>query len=448
MARKGQRTFEPTATPLEDAIPLSYTLVGTQEWFDTAFDPDAFDPEQQLLVSSPADLAEPKEWLSKRPLLGVDTETTGPYFSDDKGYAMNPVNPDTRIVTLQVGDESHVWVIDPALIEEFREPLESTKHLHLAHHWLYDFKWLLVKNKIHILRMYCSMLVEQLLTAGKMGIKVGLADCSRRYEPNFIISKAVRSLFIHLNEGKMSREMIRYAARDIPLLFPVFREQCKQIDRLKLKTIAQLEFDVVPCTAEMEIGGVFLDTVKLQLLIKYWLERQDEMEKKIISLYSERRKAMGRVNFIIPELNEVFDLDSNKAKMEALKKIGIELDDVKRVTLLTVDDPIAKLLGEYSNVTKMTSTYGENMLQKINEYTGMWHPRFAQMGSGASEGDAQGRDSKETTATGRYVSDAQQFPRKQERYALETDPDVRAEVVSRFADIISQYQAKFEEKAA
>lgn len=448
MARQGQRVFEPVATPLEDQIPLDYTLVGTEEWFNTAFEPNAFDSGQCLVAGDLAGVKIVREFLLDEKVHGNDTETTGPYFSADKGYAMNPVNPDTRIVTLQMGTEEKVWVIDPALIPFFKDILESTSHLHLAHHWLYDFKWLLVKNGIHPLRMYCSMLVEQLLTAGKMGAKVGLADCCRRYDPHFIISKAIRSMFIHLNDGRMSREMVRYAARDVPLLFPVFREQVKQIDRLKLKTIAQLEFDVVPCTAEMEIGGVFLDSEKLQLLIKYWVDRQKEMGDRIIDLYSDRRKKMGRVNFIIPELNEVFDLDSNKAKLEALKKIGIELDDVKRATLQTVDDPIAKLLGEYSRVTKMTSTYGENMLQKISEYTGMWHPRFAQMGSGASEGDTQGRDNKETTATGRFVSDAQQFPRKQEIYALEADPEVRAEVVSRFAGILSQYQASFVKKAA
>ncbi len=447
MARKGQRVFKPIATPLEDEIPFTYQVVGKPEWFETAFDPGAVLPEERIVINSMSDLDPVKARVETWPAQGVDTETTGPYYTDDKGYSMNPVNPDCKIVTLQIGSEDHVFVIDPDLSDEFKGTLESQKHLHLAHHWLYDFKWLKVKKEIHPLRLYCSMLAEQVLTAGKMGTKVGLADCSRRYEPNYIISKAIRSMFVHLNEGRMSREMVRYAARDIPLLFPLLREQAKELERLNLKQTAQLEFDVIPCTAEMEIGGVFLNTTKLQLLIKYWIERQEEMEAKIINLYSDRRKQMGSVNFIIPELKEVFDLGSNKEKIEALKKIGIDLDDVKRATLMTVDDPIAKLMGEYSAITKMTSTYGDNMLQKINENTNRWHPRFAQMGSGASEGDAQGRDSKETTATGRYVSDAQQFPRKAERYSLESDPDVRDAALEQFADLISQLQTP-EEKAA
>ena len=61
-----------------------------------------------------------------------------------------------------------------------------------------------------------------------------------------------------------------------------------------------------------------------------------------------------------------------------------------------------------------------SMRGKINEFTGMWHPRFAQMGSGEMEA-ASGRENTTTTATGRYVSDAQQFPRKADRFALEKD---------------------------
>jgi DNA polymerase I-like protein with 3'-5' exonuclease and polymerase domains len=273
-----------------------------------------------------------------------------------------------------------------------------------------------------------------------MGYKVGLADCARRYEPYILISKAVRSLFISLNNGLMSREMLRYAARDVPLLFPVYREQLKAIERQKLNKVAQLEFDIIPCTAEMELGGVYLDTEKLTLLIKYWVERRANMETEILSIYSKRRRELGKSKLIIPEMDEIFDLNSNKDKLEALRKLGITLDDVKRSTLLSVDDPLAKMLGEYSGITKMTSTYGDNMLQKINKTTGLWHPRFAQMGAGASESDAGAGENKDTTATGRYVSDAQQFPRKQERYAKEIDLELQEEVLVNFSNIINQYK--------
>ena len=303
------------------------------------------------------------------PMIGVDIETTGPYHPEDKGYGRNPINEDCRIVLLQIGSKDKVWIIQPALIEHFRDILENTDQLHLAHHWAYDFKWLLVKNEIHPCRLYCSMLAEQLLTAGKLGYKVGLADCARRYKPYWIVSKAVRSKFSDLGDGKMTRQMVKYAARDIALLFPVYHGQVKELEEYDMFFVAQLEFDNIPVTVEMETSGIHFNQDKLKWIVAYWTRLQDAMEMEILKQYTDVRKAKGQVAFIVPEWLDVFDLQSNKEKLEALRNIGVTLgsNDVKRATLLETNDPIAKLLAEYSHVLKMTSTYGDNLLKKINK---------------------------------------------------------------------------------
>ena len=413
--------FEPVSSPLEDQIPVNYKLVGTAKWFASEFEPGSYDPEQAIVISDSGDLADSKRWLALQRALGVDTETTGKFVKKDKGYSMNPVNEDTRLVLLQIGTEELVLLIDPALANEFKEILEGTANLKILQNALYDFKWLLTKKRIHLDRMYDTMLAEQVLTAGKLGVRVGLADIVRKYDPFYLISKAVRSKFIELRDGRMDREMLYYAARDITLMFPVMRAQTKELKDKSLLATAASEFKCIPCTAEMELGGVYLKTDKMELLIRYWLEKQVDMEEEILAVYSKEIQAKGLgQNFLIPGLSEVFDINSGAKKLEALRMLGFELDDVKRETLMAINHPIAKLLGEYSNVTKWTSTYGENMRGKINEFTGMWHPRFAQMGSGEMEA-ASGRENTTTTATGRYVSDAQQFPRKADRFALEKD---------------------------
>lgn len=438
MARKGSRVFEPVSTPLEDRVLVNYKLVGTPEWFVTQFEPGAVLPEEMIVIRNSDDLLPVKEDLRRKKVLGVDTETTGKIIKGDKGYSMNPVNEGTKLVLLQIGDETMVYLIDPSLAEEFKEFLETSSILKLLQNALYDFKWLLTKVKIHLNRMYDTMLAEQVLTAGTLGVKVGLADICRKYDPFYLISKAVRSKFVELNNGRMSRDMVYYAARDIVLMFPVFRQQIKLLKDKKLEKTAALEFSCIPCTAEMELGGVYLKEDKLRLLIRFWIEKQVEMEQLILNVYNKeiQEKGLGG-NFLIPELSEVFDLGSSSQKLEALRMLGFELEDTKRETLMAIDHPIAQLLGEYSNVTKMTSTYGENMLNKINEFTGMWHPRFAQMGLGEVEASS-GRDSTVTTATGRYVSDAQQFPRKQERYAPEFDQALIDQVTAHFADEINK----------
>lgn len=448
MAGKKARQFEPVSTPLEDLIPVNYKVIGREDWFRKAFEPEALLSSEKVIIRDSSDLAPYKRWVSAQKALGGDTETTGRIVKGDKGFSMNPVNEGTRFVLVQLGTEELTLLIDPELAIEFKEPLESAAILKIFQNALYDFKWLFSKLQIHMNRIYDTMLAEQVLTAGMLGIRVGLADLVRKYDPFYLISKAVRSKFVELNDGKMTRDMVYYAARDIPIMFPVFRSQIKELAQRNLNGTAQLEFNCIPCTAEMELGGVYLKEDKLELLIQYWLEKQSDMESQILNLYSEelKRKGFGS-NYLFPGMSEVFDLGSAAQKLEALRMLGFQLDDTKRDTLMEIDHPIAKLLGEYSNVTKWTSTYGENMRGKINPYTGMWHPRFAQMGSGEMEA-ASGRDSTTTTATGRYVSDAQQFPRKAERYALLKDQELAGSVAEHFSDVLAKLREQELGKAA
>jgi len=442
--RRNPVVFEPVSTPLETPINVPFKLVGYQQWFDNDFEPSAVLDEEKIIISDPEQQLQPIiQQVRRMRLIGVDTETTGPYHSEDQRYALNPINEDCRIVLLQLGNEEQVWIIQPALIPYFKEVLESTDQLHLAHNWAYDFKWLLVKNNIHPRRLYCSMLAEQLLTAGLLGYKVNLADCARRYEPHYLVSKAVRSMFPLLGDGKMTRKMVKYAVRDIPLLFPVFRAQVKELIDQDLTFVAQLEFDNIPVAAEMETGGIYLDEKKLHWLITYWERRKEEMEEEILTKYSKRRKEMGQTAYIIPDWPEVFDLGSNKSKRDALKKIGVSLDEVQRDTLLASGDEIAKLLAEYSHALKMTSTYGGNMLKKINKFTGRFHPRFYQMGQGSAE---EGRDTKETTATGRWAGNAQQFPRESDGiYAAPLDEADRKALMAEFAKEIAAADAEYKQ---
>ena len=164
-------------------MPVAYKIVGTHDWLQGAWGPGAWDSDQIIPVSSSGDLAEIKRFLNKLPVHGIDTETTGRVVKGDKYYSMNPVNPDTRMVLFQIGNEDMVYLIQPELVVEFKEWLESACFLHLLHNAIYDFKWLLVKYGIHMQRNFCSMLAEQLLVAGLLAMKVGLADCSRRHAP-------------------------------------------------------------------------------------------------------------------------------------------------------------------------------------------------------------------------------------------------------------------------
>ena len=453
--RIGGRARGPVCTPLEMHVPVEYKIVGTHDWLQGAWDPGAWDSDQIIPVSSSGDLAEIKRFLNKLPVHGIDTETTGRVVKGDKYYSMNPVNPDTRMVLFQIGNEDMVYLIQPELVVEFKEWLESACFLHLLHNAIYDFKWLLVKYGIHMQRIFCSMLAEQLLVAGLLAMKVGLADCSRRHAPFWLINKAVRDSFITLDHDgrKMTREMAYYSARDIVLMFPLMRDQARMLKHWQLTTVAQDEFDVIYPTAEMEIEGVTLSLPIMRQIIEYWEQHEIDVANEIFNVFGEEKREQGDLaETLIPELTYVFNLKSNADKLSALREIDIDLDNIKRESLKEVSKnekdfsprqrKLAKLLAEFSNVTKMTTTYGKNMVDRINPNTNRWHPRFKQLGSGEEEGRKSGGEDKSTIATGRFSSDAQQFPKPKELFAPVRKPDEINHVMAVFADKIAAMKAE------
>jgi hypothetical protein len=462
-AQKRGRTTGPISTPLEHYVPVEWTVVGRQNWLDGAWEPGALEDDRQIVISNSGDLAPVKTFLDGLRTVGADTETAGPYKAGDKGYSMNPLNPDTRVVLLQIGNMDRVYLVQPDLIPEFKTYLESDKVLHVGHNLIYDFKWLLVKYGIHMQRLYCSMLAEQLLTAGLMGMRVGLADSVRRRAPFWIINKAVRNTFIHLDhkfgcpdcEGgfdkRLSHEMGYYAARDIALLFPLMREQLTELKHWQLQRVAQVEFDIIPATSEMELQGVDLSLPVMRQIIEYWSQRERELAEEFFKIYHEERKRTGNAPVgIMADLDMGFNLKSNAAKLQAMRELDIDLDDIRRDTLkeaskdkdITPEQRRLLLISaEISNVFKMTTTYGKNMVDKVSPVTGRWHPRFKQLGSGEEEGRKSGGDDKSTIATGRFSSDAQQFPKPKELFAPVMNPKELQHVLLHFATEIAAAKA-------
>jgi DNA polymerase-1 len=422
MSRVGtrkSRTIEIKSRLLQEHIPIDYYVVGYEEWLLNAFEEDAISSDQLVVIRhgrEKEDLKETKSFLFHLEIAGVDTETTG----EDKRSGLDPWREGSKLLLLQLGCEEKVFVIQPDLVPFFVDILEAKDILHLGQNLVYDFKYLYVKYGVHMNNLYDTMLAEQLLTSGLNGIRLGLADLARKYRPYRLISKEVRDEFIRFKErGKLiSKDMLYYAARDIVLLFTVMTEQRNLLTKWKLDTVAQDEFDLIPVTASMELHGVNIDKDTLRLALSYWEGRQIELEEEILSIYNEEIKKTSTSSLsILPDLRKVFDLNSPTQKLDVLLTMGFDIEDVRRETLETLDSPITKALAEYSNVMKVISTYGENLLRRINPETGHLHPEFHQLGSGDSIGGAK----KGTIATGRYSSDFQQMPRPIELYAVVTD---------------------------
>src|ERR1035441_2350284 len=81
---------------LEEIVPVNYWIVGSREWIDGWFEPDAIAGASKIVVvSSSGDLAPLKEELAKVPTHGLDSETGQNIWT----------RPDARSEERRVGEE-------------------------------------------------------------------------------------------------------------------------------------------------------------------------------------------------------------------------------------------------------------------------------------------------------------------------------------------------------
>ena len=423
--------------PLEGPLDISYQVVAPPGWVAANCAPGALRPGEELTVSKPQDLRPVLDYLASQSIHGIDLETGG----TEVGDGLDPVSGTSEILLCQYGTESKIFILAPELMPEFKSLIQSDKHLHLGHNIVHEMEFTLAKQGLVLVRMYDTMLAEQSLKAGLSGVRVSLRDLARHYPPHHLISKDVREQFVEFRPGmRFTREMLYYAARDVALLFPVFRGQLGEIESWNLKTICQDEMNVIPVTAEMELTGVDLDKEILLLAVSPYVQRAEEIRTEVRQLYNQALTKKGRAQqTVMTGLLEELDLDSNQKKLEALQELGFDIKDVKRETLELLGTELSNLLGEYSKCTKMISTYGQNLVDRCNKTTGKFHPEFHQLGIGENLG---GKAKKSTLATGRYSSDFQQIPRPKKEFRKVTDSEELARVQVMFAESLAKAKAE------
>jgi DNA polymerase I-like protein with 3'-5' exonuclease and polymerase domains len=405
---------------LEEHVEVPFHVIGTPEWIDECIAEDAVPKQNITRVCSSKDLVESTSWLKKRQVLGLDSETGG----ENKRDGLNPVAATSRMLIFQLGTTEMVYLIEPKLVPDYKEILEDQSKLFLTQNGVHDFKFVLAKYNVHFINyyydkqkdtcvscLYDTMLAEQIITAGLFGVSVGLEELAEKYHPHLLISKAVRKEFIDMR-GVLEFRHLYYAARDVFLLFAIREGQRVEIEKHPgMRERLQIEFCAVPGTADAELTGFDLDEVRIGATLDYWRKKAKSIRDKCNQLFNDKLQTLGtRRNFLLPDTIETFDLDSSSKKLEALLKMGIDLDNVKRETLLAVGAEVTNLLGEYTECTKIITTYGQGMLNRRSKTTGRLHPEFNQLGSGDLE-RRKGKDKAQTIATGRWSSDAQQFPR-------------------------------------
>jgi DNA polymerase-1 len=330
---------------------------------------EGLDGVEYELIQDAARLAEVADLLAAEPTLALDTETTG----------LDPYS--VKLLLIQVATPQKVYVVDVPRVNPLplKPLLESPRILKLLQNAKFDYEILRHLARIEVCNLFDTMLAERLLTAGRYGARseTGLKALARNYM-GIAMDKTARKGFIGaVGDQYLEPAQLLYAARDVEVLFGIWRQQAALLRKEKLEKVAQLEFQCVPAVGDMELAGVQVDAERWRQILVGVSVQRDQAAAELYALLDEVMPQ--RTMFGVSSIN----LNSNQQLMEVFRRLGVDLEDTSEATLTKVQGAhpaVAKLL-EYRTHEKTLSAFGEHILGLINPATGRIHPDFQQYGA-------------------------------------------------------------------
>ncbi len=333
-------------------------------------------PELKLLPKTSYELVEEQSRLtalarelSAEPIISLDVE----------GTSLDPHSAKLLLFQLATPQKAYLFDVRHLDLRPLGGILADQKILKLLQNAKFDYGMLKANFGLEIANIFDTMLAERVLTCGltKMG-DLSLATLASKYL-QVELSKEIRESFAGHFRNFFSKKQLEYAAADVLVLFPIYTAQKEKLARESLTKIAQLEFDLVPVVAEMELRGFLIDVKKWRETIAEYRRKAEEVDRKMQEELRPYSKATQRDLF--GNHAQVVNLNSPTQILEAFRRVGLDLPSTGEEVLVRHDHPLAKLLLEYRQYEKIISAFGENLLSKINPKTGRIHPDYMQIGA-------------------------------------------------------------------
>ncbi|MCU1304805.1 MAG: polA [Candidatus Sulfotelmatobacter sp.] len=157
-------------------------------------------------------------------------------------------------------------------------------------------------------------------------------------------------------------------------LATAFREEIKQAGLTKL--YEEIDLPLVPVLARMEQAGVKIDTAALAKMSTE-LEREIAVQEKAIH-------QIAGTEFNVGSPRQLGDVLFNKLNLPKPVKYGkgrTISTAVDVLETLAADHPIARMVLDYRQLSKLKSTYVDTLPALINRATGRVHTTFGQTGT-------------------------------------------------------------------
>lgn len=309
-------------------------------------------------VTDPNDLPRIAEDLSKRPLNGLDIETTG----------VDPHQDRVRLV--QLARHGQTYLLDLFRLGTLGPVADVLKGgpIKVGHVLKFETKMLNATQGIEPYPLFCTHTANKLI--------------DRQYSGNTLAEVADNYLGIKMDKTEqasdwsapeLSERQLDYAALDAEAPVKLYQPMADALLADGLGHIAQLEFDLIHPVAALETAGIKID-------VERWRKNADELEQEANQLEAQLKQLLHEEGF--PGAAR-FNARSPQQVMEALHAVGPQVKSTREETLkkYRMRYPFVDVLLKYREVHKKVSSWGHKYLEHLNEHTHRFHPKFDPLGA-------------------------------------------------------------------
>ena len=321
-----------------------------------------------------ATIEEVVEYCKDKHILGVDTETEGLDFTCKK------------MIMFQIGDRDMQYIIDTRFIsiQPLKEILESEDIIKIFHNAKFDYKFIRTHG-IQTRNIYDTYLTERVIHCGKKDFGFGLNKLVKRYL-GIELDKSTRNQFINLTGQPYSVQQIVYGAKDVEFLIQLYEKQQPLIEKYELAEVVKLENLAVIPFSEIEYEGLLINKDSWDELSKDNLKKAKQKELELDDLVISNPKLDP---YHEPVQQDMFETQIRKTNInwkspaqvvKVFKLLVPGLEDVNANSLYKYrrKHNLIKEYMEYKEITKLTSSYGDNFYSLIS-CDGKIHTSFRQI---------------------------------------------------------------------
>jgi len=316
------------------------------------------------------------EYCSSKSILGVDIETSGLDFLDDK------------MIMFQIGDDIDQFVLDTRVVDisAFKSILESKTITKILHNAKFDYKFI-KRQGITMEKVWDTMLVQKVLTNGQ-NVKYGLKDLLELYYPEAEVDKSTRLEFTTIGSNPFTERQIKYGGLDIEYLPGIVKEQQEQITLGNLEETKWLENEAVLAFSDIEYNGIGFDPIPWLKLAKRAGEEAVDIELKLDDIVESEedlqefvaKTVQGDLFMPVSDLRVVdVKWSSPSQVLQVFRRYGLDVEGVGAPDLAKFSrDRFIKLYLEYKRKMKLSNSYGPKFLNLVRS-DGRIHTHFSQI---------------------------------------------------------------------